>query len=320
MNTNLKQKDCSFETNLTNPLYMEYVHCLTNVSYKNTWLQETVNLLRELINAKHLELNTFIDNINSMREKFLSYLELACNSCFVVIVIYFEKYDSSLIKKTKNFFGENDFVFKAELVELFKLQLWQIDKIESLVMKQAKDLELIFLGDSFDFFVGRFKHEPSLIKSELKKIRLFILPENEINTKILKDLYESSYILDDLIFAILTKNNKNVVSILKNIQEYNEPIYLISLLQYKIRNYFYIKVYFDASYSLEEISKFINVSLFKLKSEINFIKNVTLDYIKGVLSLLSQVEYSIKSGSINKDIALDVFLMKAICCYTNPEN
>lgn len=120
--------------------------------------------------------------------------------------------------------------------------------------------------------------------------------------------------LEDNIFAIsnalLKGYNMQAFDIYRDLKVANvEPVIIISMLGNQFRFVFDVKLLSDNRLDNASIAKKLHVSDIRVKIAINNARTYTYDKILMVLSQLSDLDYKIKSGQVDRFYAFELFLI-----------
>ena len=136
-----------------------------------------------------------------------------------------------------------------------------------------------------------------MLDSELEKLKVFCNDK----TATAENVKEICVNNEDLFAFIdyLTTDNKQ-----KALEEYNKllnttyPLAILSVLHSMLHSKIYIKAN-SSKYSSDEIAKNINMNPYRVKIELQKMKNVSLKKLVQLKENLSDAEYKIKSGQSN---------------------
>lgn len=151
----------------------------------------------------------------------------------------------------------------------------------------------------------------SIIHSELEKLTLYKDQEEEItmedvNTLVRKVDADNVF---DLADAIIQKRTQDILQIYHELIESNqEPIRILIFLANQFRLFYQTKVLKEEGYNIQTIAGMLGVHWYRVKlaSELN----ISTSKLLGYLEELADLDYGIKSGTINKELGLELFLIK----------
>lgn len=229
-------------------------------------------------------------------EKLLKYLNNE-NRNTKLIFLYNGKCDSkkkiyNLIKDSNNLFAFNSMSKTDMKNELLKI-----------VTENKYTIEDKSLWHIINSTLGNF----DLCTNELHKIFLYynkptaILHDDVINL-VINVLSENSFKLVD---SIINKNLEESLKLLNDAKTLKiDPNNILSLIIREFRLMIQVFLYEQNKYSYYDILKEVNLQEWQLKKVKNNLNNYTFNEIKEEIVKLSNLDYKMKSGLINKDVLL----------------
>lgn len=147
---------------------------------------------------------------------------------------------------------------------------------------------------------------------QLEKIFLFYLKPCEILKSDLENLISSS--LDDnnfkFIDAVIKKDVKSAMKLIKDFKLFKiEPIALITLLAREYRLILFTKDLLNNNYSKFEILKKLSLLDWQLDKIINNSYNYTIIELEDKLADLLELDYKLKTNTIDKYLGLEMFVL-----------
>ncbi len=113
----------------------------------------------------------------------------------------------------------------------------------------------------------------------------------------------------EAIDALFSGNNKHALKIFNEHIEKGENVnYLISMINYGIRNIFIVKKLADSGTPRSLITQKSKLHPFVVQKTFSLIQKFTFNQIKKIYQRLSLVDFQIKTGFLKPEIALDLFL------------
>ncbi len=143
-----------------------------------------------------------------------------------------------------------------------------------------------------------------MLDSELEKLKIFAG-----NKPVTKDMVKEICVTNEDLFAFaefLILENKS-----KALQEYQKlltkkhPLEILSVLHTLLHGKIQIKAN-SAKYSADEIAKIINMHPYRVKLELQKLKNISLKNLVKLKENLTDAEYRIKSGQALMDIDKEI--------------
>ncbi|MBI1859272.1 MAG: hypothetical protein HYR97_09205 [Candidatus Melainabacteria bacterium] len=271
-------------------------------------LESTISLFSEQSILKLSFSQQGFKLIEKNHEEFIDKLHFLSKSKVIYILILFIKYD----KTTKSHLQKSDLCKSlsdiAETKEFEKLKYWQKNEIKNKISEHAKMLDLKINPDALSLLHEIFKDNPSTILSELEKIKTYLCPSNNVTCEIVHELYMSSFNVDDLYDYLLLKKIK-LSDLEAGFNKSIAPLYLIAILQNKLREAYKIKFLVLQKTSKQEIAKLIAIHPYKLDLLISKLNNVSIEYLNNLILQLSDFEYRLKSGRIEESTVIDKILL-----------
>jgi len=240
--------------------------------------------------------------------EFVQYLNNSKESNVFLILVDFDKHDKHTVnqfQKSKLFLALKDI---AIIESHFKLKPWEMNEIKSFVLKTSQKYNLSFNADSLNMFCECFSDKTEQIPSEIYKIYTYLLPDSKITKNVLDNLYSNNLNLDDLISCFLKSTYDGVFDDMDKIKKLLPPVYIISVMQSKIRQCFQIKTLLSFGLNQSIISSNLGIHPYKLKLTIQSLTDVSLMDIKKCLNHLSVIEYKLKTGIIKDSNILDMLI------------
>ena len=125
-----------------------------------------------------------------------------------------------------------------------------------------------------------------------------------VSNSIEDDVYELST-------AFLEKNKKRAFEIYQNLTAHNEdPIGIMNVLIRKFIEILNTKLLVNKNATKEEVAKYFNVSAGRAYYMIKAAKKISLEDLKKNIDNLSKLDFDIKSGNIDKNLGLEMFLLR----------
>lgn len=167
---------------------------------------------------------------------------------------------------------------------------------------------------NIEFLIDRVGSNLTMLTSEIEKIKIYkdkdlmITKEDIINLTI-ENIDANIFLLVDM---IINKNKeKAIITYHKLLNLNEEPIAIIITLANKIRHLYQTKELYKRGYSEHEVASILGVKpgyLYYLKDSLRKYDSQTL---YDLLSRLADLDYKIKRGLIDKNMALEMFILEA---------
>lgn len=152
-----------------------------------------------------------------------------------------------------------------------------------------------------------------MLETEIEKIKIYKDKDLEINEEDIINLTSENIEADMflLVDTIIKKDTKKAIDIYHEMLNMNEePIAIIITLANKIRTLYQTKELYKKGYSENDISSILGVKpgyLYYLKDSLKRYDSITLYRL---LSKLADLDYNIKKGKVDKNMALELFILE----------
>lgn len=241
------------------------------------------------------------------------------------ITNYSAKAFSDLLSAMNNLESENILIMTSLKVLPDNERISKLKKYSSLIdlrlkninLKEYIDILIATNGFSIDenavTLLLSYNLELSELSNDLKKLMCYDFDSKKITEQDVKLLVSRP--LDDnvyqLIEAVLDKNYRHIFSSLKDFKLQNMPSsYIVSLLINKFQELYNTYILSKANMSQADIANVFHVSSGRAYYMLKNIKKLSLDKIKQNLELLNDLDYNIKSGKLDQNIGLELYLLK----------
>lgn len=165
--------------------------------------------------------------------------------------------------------------------------------------------------DALQLLVTRV-HSVSLLETECTKLKLYKLDEKEINKQDILDLVAKNIDLDifKLIDNIIKKNKSSALETYHEMLKYNEePIKILVMLANQFRLMYQTKTLISKGYREQDIAKQLDVHPYSVKIALEKSRSYDKDILLSLIYDLSEIDFQIKSGKIEKELALELFVL-----------
>lgn len=202
-----------------------------------------------------------------------------------------------------------DFVVNKEFKQFNILKIKNCTKMQLLLLvnKVCNSFKVNITQEAIDFLLENLPNNVNIFLNELSKLKLI---NKKITLDIVKDIIPKYF--EENIFKtigyILKKDYKSfwVQYNYYNIINYDK-IKLINILAYQLELIRDIKILVNQKKNSEYISKILNISQFQVKILKEYL-NSSLN-INNILLKLYELDYNIKKGKFDKNIAIDLFFL-----------
>lgn len=167
--------------------------------------------------------------------------------------------------------------------------------------------------NTLSLFIDRVGDNLLLLEKEAEKIKLYCLKEKEIKKEDVLCLTTQTIDINifTLIENIIAKKKKEAIETYKEMMKKNEePIAIIIMLANQFRLMYQAKNLSKKGYSEKAIADTLNIHPYRIKIALEKGYNYPSDLLLSYLKKLIQLDIDIKSGKINKALALELFILK----------
>lgn len=247
-------------------------------------------------------------------EKNIEIIKSSRNYKSIILLLCLPKLDSVVKKQLKESKFLSALSKVAVLEEHLKPTCWQIAQIKTYVLNIAAKYQIEFKNEALELFVESIKEKLDDVPAELERLKIYLLPTNTITSDVVRKFYLTNASLEDLYNRFIAKDFNSIFTVLDSLVVSYSPLYLIAALQNKLRNAYKIKMLSkDAGLSPVQISKVIDMHSYRVELELKKITKVEVEYLANCLSVLSDIEYKIKTGAVAINQSLYLFASMLKC-------
>ena len=249
--------------------------------------------------------SSFLSSSSKISEEELNnlskYIENAFEDVKIVFIVREEKIDQR--KKITKLIQKNSKVYECNKIDNYRLNPYLYDYITSNGYSIS--------SSSIDFLIEKVGYDLSNIIKELEKLFIYKDKDKKITREDIDSVITRN--IDNNIFnlsnAIVNKEKSKIISIYNDlIKSGEDPIKLIVTLSNQIRLVLQVKLMRNSGYSENEIVNTLKEHPYRIKLAMN--NNYQVSELKRILLDLSNLDYDIVCGNIDKYFALEMFLMK----------
>ena len=202
-----------------------------------------------------------------------------------------------------------DFKISKEFQQfnIIKIKNYTKAQLLLLINKICNSFKINITQEATNFLLEYLPNNVSIILNELSKLRLIKKKiTSEIIIEVVPKYFETN--IFKTIEYILKKDYTNFWTQYNyyNVINYDK-IKLINILVYQLELIRDIKILINQKKSNEDISNILNISKFQVKILEQYL-NISLN-INNILLELYELDYNIKKGKLNKNIAIDLFFL-----------
>ncbi|MDQ0254333.1 DNA polymerase-3 subunit delta [Evansella vedderi] len=236
-------------------------------------------------------------------KKLEAYLQEPAPETVFVILAPYDKLDER--KKIVKLAKKNGQFLDGSPLEERDLKLW--------VMDRGKENNVHFNEDAIEHLITLTGAQLMLMASEIKKISIHIGEGGTITKELVEELVPRS--LEQNIFALvegvvkreIDKSWKIYLDLLK---QKEEPIKIIALMVRQFRILYQVKQLSQQGYSQKQMASQLKLHPYVVKLAGNQARQFKDEELLGVLNDLANMDYEIKTGKIDKVLAVELFFSK----------
>lgn len=184
-----------------------------------------------------------------------------------------------------------------------------IDNI-SLVKQLFNDYNIT--NDNIKYLLERVGEDTTLLATEIEKIKIYKDNDKNITKEDITNLTSKSLEVNNfkLIDAIINKNKNEAFTLYQDRIKLNEePIAIIIALANQIRIMYQVKQLYLNGYTENNIANILKIHPYRVKlanqNSKKYDSNILLNYLKE----LANLDISIKTGKIDKQLGLELFIL-----------
>lgn len=236
-------------------------------------------------------------------DRFLEYFNTFNSSTYIIFELNVDKVDSRK-KITKKI---------SEIGKVFEVKKLETNDLFQIIEKKFKDNNYTISTELINYLVSLLNDNYENINNELDKIFLLGKEDKNITKEDLDGLIIPS--LDDDIFSLIDAiTNKDKNKSIKLYQEFinrnEDMIKIIYLLASKYRLMLQVRLLSDRGYLESDIAKTMQIHPYRAKMVLREAYKYELSNLIKILKELDYLDRDIKLGNVDKNLALEVFLLK----------
>lgn len=181
----------------------------------------------------------------------------------------------------------------------------------NLVRRLLKDYNIDY--KTINLFLNRVGSNPLIIQNEINKIKIYKENDKTITDEDILNLTTKLIEIDifKLIDYIVRKDKEKALELYYEMLKMNEePIKIIVILANQFRIMFQSKELLKKGYSEKDIANILKIHPYRVKLAIQNSRNYTSEVLLKNLNNLADIDIGIKTGILNKDLALELFILK----------
>lgn len=168
-------------------------------------------------------------------------------------------------------------------------------------------------ANDLNYFIDRVGKDLLMLEKESEKLKIFKIEEKIITKDDITNLTTQNIDIDifGLIEKIVAKDKSKALEIYHEMLKHNEePIKIIVMLSNQFRIIYQAKVMYQKGYTEANIASELKIHPYRIKLALEkgrkFDNEILLTYLKR----LADLDISIKSGTIDKELGLELFIIE----------
>ena len=243
--------------------------------------------------------NMFTGTTSKDSEEIENYLNQINENTILIFIVHNDKLDSR--KKITKLIKE-----KGKIKEFND----ELDSV-SLVRKLFKNYNIEY--NTIKLLIDRVGNNPLILQNEINKIKIYKDNDKNITNEDILNLTAKLIEIDifKLIDYIVKKDKEKALELYYEMLKMNEePIKIVVILANQFRIMYQSKELLKKGYSEKDIASILKIHPYRVKLAIQNSRNYTSETLLKYLNDLANIDIGIKTGTLNKDLALELFILK----------
>ena len=245
--------------------------------------------------------NIFTAKKNNIEQN-ISVLEQYLNNINPNTILIFTSYEDKIDERKK--------IVKS-FKNIINIKKFSNDtNINNIVKDMFKDYQIN--NSTINLLIDRVGKNLAIISQEVDKIITYKNEDKNISDSDIIMLTNKNFDIDifALIEAIITKDKSKALNIYYEMLKYNEePIKIIVMLANQFRIIYQAKEMYKKGYTESDIAQNLGIHPYRIKLALNKAREYSSSSLLSYLSKLSDLDIGIKTGNINKEIGLELFII-----------
>ena len=193
---------------------------------------------------------------------------------------------------------------KYNAQEFNQIPSYKTAELEGWIKQQAKSKDLKISDEAAGAILFQVGSNLRMLDSELEKLKIYA-GKSPVTKEMIKEICVTNEDLFVFIDYLVEGNKSKALLEYQKLLAKKHPLEILSVLHTLLHGRIQIKAY-SAKHSPDEIAKIINMHPFRVKMEIQKLKNISLKDLVKLKKNLTDAEYKIKSGQSNLDIDKEI--------------
>lgn len=245
-------------------------------------------------------------------DSLLAYLQQPPEYTSLILMVQQDKLDER--KKVVKALHQRAVVIPFQPLKDSELYAW--------VERRAQKYQRVIKRDEAIVLVERVGNDLRLLDKEIEKLALYVDAENGLITEDVIRLLASRTLEQDvfgLIEAVVTGKLSEAFRFLYDMSKMGEePIKLLSLFARQIRMLLQVKMWAPRGYSQQQLAQMLKVHPYAVKKAMEQARYFDEAGLRRLLKILAEEDYRMKSGQVDKQLAIELFITKVAAEKKNP--
>lgn len=195
----------------------------------------------------------------------------------------------------------------GEVMEFQSFKSYETQKLLEWIKQNVNEKKLSIRPDAAEELLISVGEDLRQLDNEINKLELLAFPEKTITKKMVTDLGLSCDNIFTFADLLISNDKQKTYEELDKLLQKDDPLKILGFLQSTIRQWLNIKID-SKTMSNFEISKKINKHEYIVKLSIQKLSKVSIDDLIELQKLLTQTEFKIKQGKLEKKLALELMI------------
>lgn len=205
------------------------------------------------------------------------------------------------IDKRKKFFKT---LSKYNAKEFPQIPSYKTAELESWIKQQAKGKDLKISDNIASEILIQIGANLRLLDSELEKLKVYS-GNQPVTVDMVKEICVTNEDLFTFADFLISGNKAKALYEYQKLLTKKHPLEILSVLHTLLHGKIQIKAN-SSKYNADEIAKIINIHPYRVKLELQKLKNISLKNLVKLKQNLTEAEYKIKSGQANLDVDKEI--------------
>lgn len=237
-------------------------------------------------------------------DELLAYLKAPLETTILVFFAPYEKLDERK-KVTKELKKHS---------ELINVQPLQEKELRDYLFRTLENDGYTMSKDAVQLFLRLTNFNLTKVMGELDKLMLFATESKKISVDLVRELVPKT--LEDNIFEltdyVLKKDSYQALQTYDELKlQGEEPIKLMAILINQLRLLLQTKILMNVGYQQSNIAKTLSIHPYRVKLAMQQVKQFPMERLSQMFDELVENDYLIKTGQLDKDLAFQLFVLKA---------